>query len=64
MSMYETFYPKRLWIDYPQDTVEGQRYKYVCRSCRLPTEHIQGVLENHLLDCLYRQKYTYIQIED
>jgi len=64
MTMHETFYPVQVWIEYPQDHLEENRYKYVCRSCRRSTLEIQGRLENHALDCEFRRQHTYIEIED
>lgn len=64
MSMYETFYPQRLWIEYPQDRLEENRYKYVCHYCGVPTEQIRGRLEGHDPGCAWRQQHTYIELED
>jgi len=41
-------------IDYPQENLEGEMYKYRCRSCKRLTTDINGRLENHAEDCAYR----------
>jgi len=45
-------------IDYPQENVEGEMYKYRCRSCKRLTTDINGRLENHSEDCEYRLQRT------
>ena len=41
-------------IGYPQENLEGEMYKYRCRSCKKLTTDINGRLENHAEDCEYR----------
>ena len=45
-------------IDYPQENLEGEMYKYRCRSCKKLTTDINGRLENHAEDCEYRLRRT------
>ena len=64
MDMYESFYPQRLWIDYPQERIDGQMYKYRCRYCKIETTKINGKIDGHGVDCTYRRQHTYIELED
>jgi len=41
-------------IEYPQENLEGEMYKYRCRHCKRLTTDINGLLENHAEDCAYR----------
>lgn len=41
-------------IQYPQENLEGEMYKYRCRHCKRLTTDINGRLENHAEDCAYR----------
>lgn len=41
-------------INYPQENLEGEMYKYRCKSCKRLTTDINGLLENHAPDCAYR----------
>ncbi len=41
-------------IEYPQENLEGEMYKYRCKSCKIITTDINGRLENHAADCAYR----------
>ena len=41
-------------IEYPQENLEGEMYKYRCRFCKKLTTDINGQLENHAQDCAYR----------
>ena len=41
-------------IEYPQEHVEGEMYKYRCKFCKRITTDINGRLENHAHDCAYR----------
>ena len=41
-------------IDYPQENLEGEMYKYRCKHCKKLTTEINGLLENHAPDCAYR----------
>lgn len=55
----ESFYSRAPYagafdIDYPQENLEGEMYKYRCRSCKKLTTEINGRLENHVVDCHYR----------
>jgi len=45
-------------IGYPQENLEGEMYKYRCRSCKKLTTEINGQLENHGDGCEYRQLRT------
>jgi len=42
-------------IEYPQENLEGEMYKYRCRSCKRLTTDINGRVENHAEDCEYRR---------
>lgn len=41
-------------INYPQEVIPGEQYKYRCRSCYRSTIDIGGRLEGHADDCEYR----------
>lgn len=41
-------------IDYPQENLEGEMYRYRCKACKVITTDINGRLENHRPDCDYR----------
>jgi DNA-directed RNA polymerase subunit RPC12/RpoP len=41
-------------IEYPQENLEGEMYKYRCKFCKKLTTDINGLLENHAEDCEYR----------
>lgn len=41
-------------IEYPQENLEGEMYKYRCKYCKKLTTDINGLLENHAPDCTYR----------
>jgi len=41
-------------IEYPQEHLEGEMYKYRCKFCKKLTTEINGRLENHAEDCAYR----------
>jgi len=46
---------KRLYyIDYPQESFEGQMHRYRCAHCKVETTTINGCLEGHLPTCEYR----------
>lgn len=47
---------KLYYIDYPQEHIEGQMYRYRCIHCKLETTIINGRLEGHLPSCEYRIK--------
>lgn len=51
------FYTKNLnkfVVNYPQERLEGELYKYCCSHCKIDTLTIKGKLENHSQDCLFR----------
>ncbi len=45
---------KLFYIDYPQESYEGQPHRYRCIFCQQETTKINGRLEGHLPDCQYR----------
>lgn len=47
---------KSFYIDYPQESYEGQMYRYRCAICKEETTKINGKLEGHLPTCDYRVK--------
>ena len=47
---------KRFYIDYPQESFEGQAHRYRCLFCKEETTKINGRLEGHLPSCEYRLK--------
>ena len=49
-------YKEAFDIDYPQENLEGEMYKYRCKSCKIITTDINGRLENHSPDCDYRKQ--------
>ncbi len=49
---------KPFYIDYPQEKVEEHRHVYRCVYCKILTTTINGLLENHSKDCLYRKQQT------
>lgn len=54
-SYYESApYKDAFDIEYPQENLEGEMYKYRCKSCKRLTTDINGRLENHADDCAYR----------
>ncbi len=53
-----TPYQEAFDIDYPQENLEGEMYKYRCKSCKILTTDINGRLENHAQDCAYRMGRT------
>jgi len=59
-STTEAFYDREPYagafdIDYPQENLEGEMYKYRCKSCKRLTTDINGRIENHAEDCEYRR---------
>jgi hypothetical protein len=50
-------YAEAFDIDYPQENLEGEMYKYRCRYCKRLTTDINGRLENHAADCEYRLRH-------
>lgn len=51
-------YDEAFDIGYPQENLDGEMYKYRCRSCKKLTTDINGRLENHADDCAYRLART------
>ena len=47
---------KSYYIDFPQESFEGQMHRYRCVYCKEETTTINGKLEGHLLTCIYRVK--------
>ena len=47
---------KLFYIDYPQESYEGQMHRYRCAYCKEETTKINGKLEGHLSSCEYRIK--------
>jgi hypothetical protein len=47
-------YQEAFDIEYPQENLEGEMYKYRCKFCKKLTTEINGRLENHADDCAYR----------
>jgi len=45
---------KSFYIDYPQESYEGQAHRYRCAFCKEETTTINGRLEGHLTSCEYR----------
>jgi hypothetical protein len=45
---------KLFYIDYPQESFEGQMHRYRCALCKVETTTINGRLEGHLPSCPYR----------
>jgi len=47
---------KPYYIDYPQETMNGQMHRYQCAFCKIETTTINGKLEGHLTSCEYRMQ--------
>ncbi|HYN53386.1 MAG TPA: hypothetical protein VES38_01620 [Methylotenera sp.] len=47
---------KPYYIDFPQESFEGQMHRYRCVYCQQETTTINGKLEGHLPSCEYRIK--------
>ena len=47
-------YKEAFDIEYPQENLEGEMYKYRCKFCKKLTTDINGRVENHEADCEYR----------
>lgn len=45
---------KLFYIDFPQESFEGQMHRYRCAYCKVETTTINGRLEGHLPSCEYR----------
>jgi hypothetical protein len=50
----------RFYIDYPQERIEGGSNVYRCSICKESSLSINGLLENHTLDCSYRIDKEYL----
>ncbi len=59
-----SFYPETLYIDYPQEKVDGKLYEYRCHYCKRLTTDINGKINNHAVNCQYRKEHTYFELED
>ena len=46
----------KFWINYPQEHIEGEMYKYRCSYCKVETTAINGLIENHKEDCIFRKE--------
>lgn len=51
------------YIDYPQEHFEGQAHRYRCALCKVETTKINGHLEGHKPDCMYRQAMVHAGFE-
>jgi hypothetical protein len=49
-------YQEAFDIEYPQENLEGEMYKYRCKFCKKLTTDINGRVENHAENCEYRLK--------
>ena len=45
---------QKFYIDYPQEHQGEALHAYQCKHCKIDTVKINGLLENHLPDCVYR----------
>lgn len=59
-----SFYPETLYIDYPQEKVDGKLYEYRCVYCKRLTTDINGSVNRHAESCEYRKEHTYFELED
>ena len=41
-------------VNYPQERLDGELYKYCCVYCKIDTLTIRGKLENHSQSCKFR----------
>ncbi|OUU00172.1 MAG: hypothetical protein CBC01_00115 [Betaproteobacteria bacterium TMED41] len=41
-------------VNYPQERLDGELYKYCCAHCKVGTLEIRGKIENHLDNCEFR----------
>jgi hypothetical protein len=51
------FYKKNLdkfVVNYPQERLKGELYKYCCIHCKIDTLTIRGRIKNHSEDCEFR----------
>ena len=44
----------RFFIDYPQEKIEPNTNNYQCKFCKNSSLYINGLIENHKVDCEYR----------
>ena len=56
MTNFYNIHKHRFYIDYPQEKLDGELYKYKCAFCGIDTVTIDGMLENHSRTCEYRLK--------
>jgi hypothetical protein len=54
---------KLFYIDYPQESFEGQAHRYRCAYCKEETTKINGSLEGHLSTCEYRTRLENVGFE-
>ena len=54
MNNFYNIHKHRFYIDYPQEKLDGELYKYKCAFCGIDTVTIDGMLENHSPTCEYR----------
>ncbi len=47
-------YKEAFDIEFAQEQLEGEMYKYRCKSCKVLTTDINGRLENHGDGCEYK----------
>lgn len=52
---------KSFYIDYPQESYEGQPHRYRCAHCKVETTVINGMLEGHLPECVYRKALSQVE---
>jgi len=41
-------------VNYPQERLDGELYKYCCVHCKIDTLTIRGKVENHSQNCKFR----------
>ena len=44
----------KFYIDYPQEHQGDALHAYQCKHCKVDTVTINGLLQHHLPDCVYR----------
>lgn len=50
----------KFYIDYPQEKIQQGVNLYQCSICKESSLNINGLLENHTLDCSYRIDKEYL----
>ena len=45
---------KQPFIDYPQEKIHPDKNDYQCSICKISSLKINGLLENHDVNCSYR----------